>query len=240
MKFEKSESLDMYFDSIQNLNPLEKKEELELARRIKKGDQFAINKLIKHNLKIVVKIANKNRGRGIDVEDLIQQGNIGLYEAALRFDPEQNVRFATFACTRILKSMNKLIDDCGRVVRIPVNQEYQRYLDKKNGKDVDNINVVRLDDFIGSEEDGNTIGSKLGSTRPEIECDHDMEHFKTKVNILLSSLKERDRDVLKLYYGIDQDEEMKTQDIAKEMGLTQIRICQIINSAKKRLQDTLV
>ena len=79
MYYQKSESLDRYFKSIKNLDPLTKEEERDLARKAQAGSKAALNKLVQHNLKIVVTIANKNRGRGIDVDDLIQQGNIGLY-----------------------------------------------------------------------------------------------------------------------------------------------------------------
>ena len=236
MNFGKSESLDRYFKSIRNLNPLTKEDELSLAVRIKAGDERALNKLIEHNLKIVVSIANKNRGRGIDVDDLIQQGNIGLLDAAKLFDPEANVRFATFAGTRILKNINKLIDDCGRIVRIPVNQEYQRYLDKKEGKEVENITTLKLDDFINNEEDGPSKGDIIGASLPEVDIQSDRDYVVNKVNYLLSTLTDRDRYIMKLYFGIDCEEEVTTKDIATEMGITQIRVCQIIKSAKDKLK----
>jgi RNA polymerase primary sigma factor len=236
MNFEKSESLERYFKSIQNLNPLTKEEELDLAKRIQAGDEKALNKLVEHNLKIVVTIANGQRGRGIEIDDLIQQGNLGLFDAARRFKPEYDVRFASFASTRIFKNINKLIDDCGRAVRIPVNQEFQRFLDKKKGVEVSNITTVRLDGFI-RDDDGQTKGAGIGATRPEIEIQHETDHVFTKVNHLLSLLKPRDRAIMKMYYGIDEDEEISTKDIAAKLGLTQIRVCQIINSAKERLRE---
>lgn len=236
MRFQKSESLDRYFKAIKNLNPLTLEEELELAKKIQAGDETALNKLVEHNLKIVVTIANSQIGRGIDVDDLIQQGNIGLIDAARRFSPEYGVRFASFASTRIFKNINKLIDDCGRIIRIPVNQEYQRYRDKKEGKEVENINSVKLDDFI-KDNDGNVKGINIGAVSPDIDIQHDTDHINTKVNYLLGLLKPRDRNIIKMYFGIDEDEEIPTKDIAIRMGLTQIRVCQIINSAKKKLKE---
>jgi len=106
----RSDSLNRYFESIQDLNPLTREQEQELAVKIKEGCRASINTLVQHNLKIVVTIANRNVGRGILIDDLIQQGNIGLYEAALRFDPEHGVKFTSFARTRILKKMNELIE----------------------------------------------------------------------------------------------------------------------------------
>ena len=236
---QKSESLERYFKSIKNLNPLAKSEELELAKKAQAGDRRALNKLIEHNLKIVVTIANKNVGRGIDVDDLIQQGNLGLYNAAAKFDPEVGVRFATFAGTRILKMMNQLIDTCGRVVRIPVNQEYKRYLAIKNGEDVENLSSVKLDDFTQDDNGRSIADTGIVATRPEIEQEFEMEDFRERTTSLLSNLESREREIVKLYFGIDKLDSMQTKDIAKEVGLTQIRVCQIINSAKKKLKASI-
>jgi RNA polymerase primary sigma factor len=232
----KSESLERYFKSIKNLNPLAKSEEIELAKKAQAGDARAMNKLVEHNLKIVVTIANKNVGRGIDVDDLIQQGNLGLFEAAQRFDPNAGVRFATFAGTRILKMMNQLIDTCGRVVRIPVNQEYKRYLALKKGEEVENLSAVKIDDFVQDDSGKSKADSGILSVGPSIEEEHDIEDFKVRTTTLLSGLKERDRKIIKLYFGIDCPEALPTKEIAEEVDLTQIRVCQIINSAKKQLQ----
>ena len=236
--FEKSESLGRYFKSIQNLNPLTKEEELELGIKAQAGDRTAIDKLIKHNLKIVVKIANKNVGRGILIDDLIQQGNLGLYEAALKYDPAVGVRFASFAGTRILKSINALIDTCGRVVRLPVNQEYKRYLAIKNGEEVDNLSKVELDRFVGDSEKS-VSDSGIISVDADIYEEFEQRDLKIKVTSLLSNLKERDQRIVKMFYGIDQEEEMTSSEIADEVGLTQIRVCQIVKAAKDKLKGLL-
>ena len=236
INFEKSESLERYFKSIQKLNPLTKEEELELGVKAQAGDRSAIDKLIQHNLKIVVKIANKNVGRGILIDDLIQQGNLGLYEAALRYDSSVGVRFASFAGTRILKSINALIDTCGRVVRIPVNQEYQRYLAIKKGEDVDNISSVELDRFVGDGE-RSVSDSGIISVDADVYEEFEKNDLKIKVAHLLSHLKERDRKIVKMFYGIGIDEEMTSLEIADEIGLTQIRVCQIIKAAKDKLKQ---
>jgi RNA polymerase primary sigma factor len=238
--YQKSESLDRYFKSIRQLNPLTKKEEISLAVKAQDGDRSAINKLVEHNLKIVVTIANKNIGRGIHVDDLIQQGNLGLYEAALRYDPSVNVRFASFAGTRILKSMNALIDTCGRVVRIPVNQEYQRYLAIKRGEEVSNLSSVKLDDIIKGDDNDSTIADTgILAVESNIDKKHTEDHVKSEVSSLLSCLKDRDSRIIKLFFGIDQDESMNTKEIAEEVGLTQIRVCQIIRSAKDKMKSRI-
>ena len=233
--YETSESLNRYFKSIKELNPLTKQEEISLARKAKAGNREALNKLVQHNLKIVVTIANNNRGRGIEVDDLIQQGNIGLYEAVHRFNPDSNNRLATFASTRILKMMNELIDRCGRIVRIPVNQEYQRYLSIKRGDEVNDLNTVKMDDYI-SNESSTRRADYITHVEPSINDIHDQEFFRRKVNSLLSTLKDRDQTIIKLYYGIETGVEVPTKEIADIVGITQIRVCQILKQAKETLK----
>lgn len=239
MYAEKSEALERYFKSIRHLDPLTKEDELDLAKKAKKGDREAIHTLVQHNLKIVVTIANKNIGRGILVDDLIQQGNIGLLEAALRFDHKVGVRFATFAGTRILKQMNKLIDSCGRVVRIPVNQEYERYLKLKKGEEVDNLSSVHLDDLMGEDSNETKSNSTILAVGPEVEENYDTIFKKKKVDSLLDRLSERDRKIVELYFGIGQEEELSSKDIAKEFGLTQIRVCQIVKTARTKMAESI-
>lgn len=239
MKYQKSESLERYFKSIKNLDPLTKEEELELAAKIQEGSRAALNKLIEHNLKIVVTIANKNvvRDHNITVDDLIQQGNLGLYDAALRFKPDSGVRFASFAGMRVLKMMNALIDQCGRTVRIPVNQEYERYLKIKGGEEVENMSSVKLDDLMTTESDKTKADSSILAVYPEVEREFELEHFDVTVTSALSTLSERDQRIIKLRYGIgtESGEEMGTADIAEEIGISQVRVCQLIKEIKEKL-----
>jgi RNA polymerase primary sigma factor len=236
--YEKSESLGRYFKSIQSLNPLEKSEELDLARKSKSGDVRSRNKLIEHNLKIVVTIANKNIGRGIPIDDLIQQGNLGLYEAALRFDPDNNVRFTSYAGTWVLKYMNQLIDQCGRIVRIPVNQEIERFEAIKRGDDVENLAPVSIDETVSDDND-TSKSDVMFSVNPDVYDKFEEDYTKKTVNGLLESLHSRDRKVLEMYYGVNLEEGMKAKDIAKELGITQIRVYQILNTVKKDLKSRI-
>jgi RNA polymerase primary sigma factor len=236
MNFEKSESIALYFKSIKSFDPLTKEEESQLAILIQAGDRLALEKLIRHNLKIVVTIANKNANRGIQVDDLIQEGNIGLLDAAQRFLPDSKVRFASFASTRVLKYMNSLIDQCGRAVRIPVNQEYQRYLSLKKGEEVEDISTVKLDSFV-FEDSKDRKSDRYVSVQPEVEEMHEFEFLKVETDQLLSRLSERERSIVEMFYGIGQDEEMETKEIAKKVGLSQIRICQILSAAKKKMKE---
>jgi len=229
MRYEKSNSIDKYFKSIRHLNPLTKEEESELATEIQKGCKKSLNKLIEHNLKIVVTIANKNMGRGIQVDDLIQQGNIGLLEAGLRFKPNSGIRFASFASTRILKLMNHLIDQCGRVVRIPVNQEYERYLSLKRGEEVENIKPVLLDDFIKGDQ--NKTMEDIIFLDIESDSGEDIN-----VETYMSILNDREREVINRTYGLT-DKRMTQKEIAEILGVSNVTISNIkkraINKMKK-------
>jgi len=236
-----TDNLKKYFKSIEKLNPLTLDEEIDLATKAKNGDENALNKLIEHNLKIVVTIANKNKGRGIQIEDLIQQGNLGLYEAALRYDPTKGVRFSSFAATRILKSINHLIDTYGRIVRIPVNQEYERYKKIRDGKKVKNLSKVRLDNQIESKNSNKKeeLINFILKIDADVDKSFDDEHNKKIIDSLLKTLNDRDKKIIKLYYGIDVESEMPTKDIAKNVGLTQVRVCQIINSTKNKFKKII-
>jgi RNA polymerase primary sigma factor len=240
MNYQKSDSLNRYFKSIKDLHPLTKEEELELGKKVQEGCTRSINKLVEHNLRIVVTIANKNAHRGILVDDLIQQGNIGLFEAAKRYSPDAGVRFASFAGRRILKTMNELIDYCGRTVRIPVNQEYQRYLAIKNGEEVDNLNSVRLDDIVHDDSDRTVGDGLILSEGPSVERVFEHEEFKVVTTELLSNLKERDQEVMKLLFGIGYEDSIKPGVIAERLGLSPSTVSQIITKAKASILESNV
>lgn len=233
MRHDNSESIRRYYKSISRLDPLSKEEEAYLAGKIKDGCRKSLNKLIEHNLKIVITIANKNVNRGILLDDLIQQGNIGLYEAALRFDPESNVKFATFASTRILKMMNHLIDECGRPVRIPVNQEYQRYLALKNGQEVENIRPVYIDAPLG--DDGNeTYGSRVLSNTL-VDHNHEDHYIQRRVARYLSVLNEKETRVITHIFGIGA-EKITNKQIAEILGVTSATVGNIKKRALAKIK----
>ena len=227
----RSDSLNRYFESIQNLNPLTREQEQELAVKIKEGCRASINTLVQHNLKIVVTIANRNVGRGILIDDLIQQGNIGLYEAAFRFDPEHGVKFTSFARTRILKKMNELIDQCGRLVRIPVNQEYDRYLAIKSGKEVKNLAPVRLDSLI-SDDSKETLESRF---KVDVPDEGELERMQT-LRAALGVLTEQEREVITLFFGLETGEKITQIEIGKRLGVTNVTVGNIKKRALEKIK----
>ena len=238
MSFETSENLPRYFKTIQKLNPLTILEEKELAVKIQEGDAAALNRLVKHNLKIVVTIANRHIGQGVPIDDLIQEGNIGLFEAAQRFDPKSDARFITYASLWIRKRVNEAVVAHGRIVRLPHNQEYDIYKAKMAGEETQNLSTVEIDAPIGEDGD-TTIGDILLNTKSNIEFEIELDDVKYRAKQVLSHLKERDRKIIKAYFGIDGDYEMSPDVIAERFDLTNVRVCQIVKSALTKMKDEI-
>jgi RNA polymerase primary sigma factor len=236
MKFETSDTLPMYFRSIRKLEPLSKEREQELAIRIEAGDREAVNELVTHNLKIVVTISNRHVGQGLSIDDLIQEGNIGLYEAATKFTSAHEGRFINYASFWIRKRLNEAVAQLGRVVRIPHNQEYDIYKIKMQGGETPNLRPIELDSPIGEDSDETVADRILGSV-PEIEIEHNAEYQSAFINASLSILKDRDREIIKMYFGIGYDYAIPTDSIADKFGMTQIRICQIVKASINKMKE---
>jgi RNA polymerase primary sigma factor len=230
-----SDSAIRYFKSVSNLNPLTIEQETKLGQQIKQGSQRAINTLVEHNLKLVIKIAKKHQGQGVPLDDLIQEGNIGLYEAAQRFEPDGETRFVTYAQLWIRKRINEEVAKHGRLVRLPHNQEYQIYKDKVAGKAVKDLRVVELDKPIGDEEK-HTVADLIIGADPIFDERAKMIAIKERVRLLLKQLADRERLIVKAYFGIDQDISWPTDRIAEELGLTPTRVSQLLKSALESIE----
>ena len=235
MAFETSDNLPKYFKTIKGFTPLSVEEEKELCERIAKGDKHAIDKMVKHNLKIVVTIANRFIGQGLVIDDLVQEGNIGLFEAAVNWKVNGGARFINYAQFWIRKRLNEAIAQKGRIVRRPHNKEYEMYLDKKAGKEIENIRPIRLDDPI-SEDADKTVGDMVLGVESEYEQSIDQEHLKHKVAIQLNKLKERDRKIVAAYFGIGRDAAQTSISIAEELDMTNVRVCQIVTASLAKMR----
>jgi RNA polymerase primary sigma factor len=229
-----SDSVIRYFKSVSNLNPLTIEQETKLGMQIRQGSQRAINTLVEHNLKLVIKIAKKHQGQGVPLDDLIQEGNIGLHEAAQRFEPDGETRFVTYAQLWIRKRINEEVAKHGRLVRLPHNQEYQIYKDKVAGKPVRDLRVVELDKPIGDEEKSTVADLIIGSD-PVFEERAALSELKDRVKGMLARLQERERAIVKAYFGIGQELPWPTDRIAEEVGLTSTRVLQILQGALRQL-----
>jgi len=238
MSFETSENLPKYFKSISKMNPLTIEEEKGLAVRIKAGDQTAINKLVQHNLKIVVTIANRHIGQGVPIDDLIQEGNIGLFEAAQRFDPKSDARFISYAGLWVRKRINEAVVAHGRIVRLPHNQEYDIYKAKMAGIETPNLSTIEIDAPISDDSD-TTIGDVLLNTPHESEFEMEVDHVRYTIRRVMGILKERDRNIVSAYFGIDRDCAVPTDVIAERFDMTNVRVSQIVKSAIQKMKEVI-
>lgn len=235
MSFETSDNLPRYFKTIAKSNPLTIEQEKLLAVRIHAGEDTAINELVTHNLKIVITIANRHIGQGVPLDDLIQEGNLGLYEAATRFEPKEGVRFVSYASLWIRKFINEAVVAHGRIVRLPHNQEYDIYKAKMAGEEVQEMCTIEIDSPVGEDGD-TTIGDILLNESPEVMIQADLDHTKHKIKQMLASLKLRDREIICAYFGIDRDYAMPTDIIAERYNMTNVRVCQIVKGAITKMK----
>ena len=224
-----SQSLIQYFDDLKELTPLSQNEEISLGQKIKNGSTSALNKLVKYNLRLVIVIAKRFQGQGLSLDDLIQEGNIGLIEAAQKYDSSNKNRFSSYAQLWIRKRINEAIAQVGRLVRLPHNQEYEVYKQKVAGENVSAQGRVYLDAPL-DDENRQTIGDLFNQYEfNESSIDHQ------QLTALLDKLDNREKFVIKAYFGIEQDINWPTDRIAEELGIGSTRVNQIIKTALTKL-----
>ena len=263
--FYSDDSLKMYIKDIQNYPLLSVEEERDLALKCKKNDKCAKNKLIKHNLRLVVSIAKKYIGRNVSFLDLIQEGNLGLIKAVEKFDYTKGYKFSTYATWWIRQAITRAIADQARTIRIPVHmvetinrlirtqrqllQEYGREpypeeIAKEMNLPVDRVRdimkiaqePVSLETPIGEEED-----SHLGDF---VEDDHmptppeaaAYAMLGEQLKEVLETLTEREQKVLRLRFGLDDGEAKTLEEVGKTFNVTRERIRQIENKAIRKIR----
>lgn len=231
-RFETSISLPQYFKEVTAIStPLTKDQERELAVRIQAGDEAALNELVKANLKFVVTLANKFIGMGLSIDDLIQEGNAGLIEAARRFTADKDTKFITYAQFWIRKRLNLALCEHGRTVRLPVNQEYDIYKRKMSGESV-NLSNVELDRPIGENGD-DTVGDIM--LREDFTDPFDGQDSARLLNRLLSTLKGPERQIVELFYGL-QGDGLSTKDVADIVGKTPVEVNRALKVARAKMR----
>lgn len=236
-KFETSENLPIYFKDIKDSTPLSKEEEVILAARIKAGDEKALNELVEANLKIVVTIANKYIGLGLSLDDLIQEGNAGLVHAAGVFDSGKNVKFISYAQFWIHKYINTALGTVGRMVRLPMNQEYDIYKAKKSGEDVQ-LGTIRLDQPVGEEGD-NTLGDLILKVEPEAIYSLEEEDRDSLIKGLLARLSNRDREIVELFYGLGGGDPMSMNEIAEHKNIQPREVGVALKTARSQMRKAV-
>jgi len=259
--------LSQYMKEISKIKLLSKEEEIKLAEAIKEGDPKAIQEMVRRNLKYVVTVANKYRGFGLSLQDLIEEGNIGLIQAAKRFDVSKNVRFITYAVWWIKQAIMHSLAEQSGTVRLPVKQagkiskfnkkSQQMFQDmerepsqsevaKSLGYDNDEINSImrayrtHLSLDTPLKNDDHTSYLNLLENKDLIPYDDQImrNSLNVKVDQLLENLSEREATILKMRFGFSG--EIKTlEDIGQKIGLSRERVRQIEKRAKERLKSKL-
>ncbi|MFA7681572.1 MAG: RNA polymerase sigma factor RpoD [Candidatus Peribacteraceae bacterium] len=261
-----NDSVRMYLSEIGRVPLIDAKKEVELARRIRKGDASAKQQLAEANLRLVVSIAKKYIGRGLSFLDLIQEGNIGLFRAVEKFDPERGFKFSTYATWWIRQAITRAIADQARTIRIPVHmvetinklthtqrrlvQELGREptveelavemeMDIKKVRHIQKISqdIISLESPVGSEED-----SKLGDF---IEDEDAVNPFdatnrqlrKENVHAMLEFLTPRERKIIEMRFGLKDGIGHTLEEVGKEFGVTRERIRQIEAKVLQKMRD---
>ena len=237
MKFEASKELKQYFKEIESTSDsLTKHEEAELIPLAQQGDQRALNRVINSCAKMVVKTANKYMGQGVSVMDLVQEGNMGTIEALGRFKPGKT-KFSTYAQLWINKYINHTVATVGRIVRLPMNQEFEIFKLKKAGKEVQEPSKISMDKKV-SHDSETTIGDLYHFTQPDIESQHQDEFIQELVNSYLNKItRDKDREILKAYFGIGRYCAPDGKSLAEEFGMSKVGINKVINKTLELLRD---
>ena len=259
-------NLGLYLRDIARFKPLSSKEELKLAKLIKKGNKNALDRLIKANLRFVVSVARNYQNQGSSLVDLINDGNIGLIKAAQRFDENKNFKFISYAVWWVRQSILQGLVDQSRIVKIPLNRVAKIYKLGKTQLNLEqrfhrNPNVKEVADEMGISENDATeimeIGSKHTSLNASISEDKSNslldlinnnqsempdEKIERKseekvIKKLLSNLNDREKRVISLYFGLGEESRYTLDEIGQSSGVTRERIRQIKNVALQKLRS---
>ena len=261
-----SASLDKYLQEIGKEELITVEEEVELAQRIKKGDQEALEKLTKANLRFVVSVAKQYQNQGLSLPDLINEGNLGLIKAAEKFDETRGFKFISYAVWWIRQSILQALAEQSRIVRLPLNQvgslnkinkafarfeqEHERTpspeelateLELPMEKVTDTLRVagrhVSVDAPFADGEDNSLLDVLVNPDSPNADRGLINESLSTEVDRALETLTERERDIIKYFFGIGTSE-MTLEEIGEKFDLTRERVRQIKEKAIRRLRHS--
>jgi len=260
-------SLDIYLKEIHDIPLLTKQEEWELARRIHKGDRQALEQLVRANLRFVVSVAKQYAGQGLGLPDLINEGNIGLIKAAERFDEKRGFKFISYAVWWVRQSMLQALAEQSRIFRVPLNRattlyrvgKVQQRLTQTLGREptveeiaerlkisrqevrgtLDIANVPLSLEESYSDEDENPLGDFLqDEDTPSTDEQTYHSTLREDVERVLSSLPDRERQIIIHYFGIGQEEAETLENIGHRFQLTRERIRQIKEEVLRKLRNS--
>jgi len=260
-------SLDKYLQEIGRVDLITPEEEAELARRIREGDQVALERLVKANLRFVVSVSKQYQNQGLSLPDLINEGNLGLIKAARRFDETRGFKFISYAVWWIRQSILQALAEQARIVRLPLNkigsinkinrafssleQEFEREPSASELADVLEISVQEVTDSMANSgrhvsvdaplqdgEDGTMLD--LMSSSDDIRPDSGLmsESLRREIERSLATLTQREADVLRCFFGLSGVPVMTLEEIGEKFDLTRERVRQIKEKAVRRLKHS--
>ena len=260
-------SLDKYLQDICSEELLTPEEEVRLAQRIKAGDQEALDRLTKANLRFVVSVAKQYQNQGLSLPDLINEGNVGLIKAAKRFDEARGFKFISYAVWWIRQSILQAIAENSRIVRLPSNQlgalnklkkeisrleqELERPPSEEELADMLDIPEEKIKSILGisgrhisidaplvADEDVNFVDVLPNEDTPPTDSALMQESLSQEIERALSTLTEYEREVIKMYFGIGMPHALSLDEIAMKFNLTRERVRQIKEKGIKRLKNS--
>jgi len=260
-----SQSLDKYLQEIGKVDLLTAEDEIALATKIRTGDSNALEKLTKANLRFVVSVAKQYQNQGLSLGDLINEGNLGLIKAAKRFDETRGFKFISYAVWWIRQSILQALAEQSRIVRLPLNrigalnkigkaysnleQEFEREPNASelaNELDMDVTEVsdtlkisgrhVSMDAPFSHGEENSLLDVMENEDQPSPDNTLISESLKVEIERALSTLSEREMEVVRLYYGINKEHSLTLEEIGEKFNLTRERVRQIKEKAIRRLR----
>lgn len=262
-----SQSLDKYLQEIGKVDLITADQEVELAKRIKQGDQIALEKLTKANLRFVVSVAKQYQNNGLTLGDLINEGNVGLIKAATRFDETRGFKFISYAVWWIRQSIMQALAEQSRIVRLPLNrvgslnkisrtfseleQKFQRepsaeelaeVLEMSTQEVRDNLSIsgrhVSVDAPFAQGEENNLLD--VLENQSELTPDSGLmeDSLRKEVQRALATLTQREADVIAYYFGLNGEHAMTLEEIGAKFSLTRERVRQIKEKATRRLRHS--
>ena len=260
-------SLDKYLQEIGKVELISAEEEVELAQRIKQGDKIALEKLTKANLRFVVSVAKQYQNQGLSLPDLINEGNLGLIKAAQRFDETRGFKFISYAVWWIRQSILQALAEQSRIVRLHLNkigsinkinktyakleQEFEREPNAEEIAEVLEITEqevkesmknagrhISMDAPLVQDEDNTMYDVLKSEEAPTPETELLYESLRKEIDRAISTLTQREQDVVRLYFGLNGSHPMTLEEIGEKFDLTRERVRQIKEKAIRRLKHT--
>ncbi|MBQ0129213.1 MAG: sigma-70 family RNA polymerase sigma factor [bacterium] len=260
-------SLDKYLQEIGKVELISAEEEVELAQRIKQGDKIALEKLTKANLRFVVSVAKQYQNQGLSLPDLINEGNLGLIKAAQRFDETRGFKFISYAVWWIRQSILQALAEQSRIVRLPLNkigsinkinktyakleQEFEREPNAEEIAEVLDITEqevkesmknagrhISMDAPLVQDEDNTMYDVLKSDEAPTPETELLYESLRKEIDRAISTLTQKEQDVIRLYFGLNGSHPMTLEEIGEKYDLTRERVRQIKEKAIRRLKHT--